>query len=114
VDRLGVDYFGSVTSVDLNSCAKSDAELMYVGRFYRLETAELCNADLTDVGLVHLKGLSRLSALFLSGTRITDAGLEQFKGFWPNLSRLDVYRTAVTSGGGRRLEKAVPRLSVNR
>ena len=86
VDRLGVAYFGSVISVNLTECSKSDAELNHAGRFDRLETAELCNADVTDAGLVHLKGLSRLSYRFLSGTNITDAGLGPVEWFWPNLA----------------------------
>ena len=47
VDRLGVDYFGSVTSVNLNGMLKkSDAELISHRAFATdSETLELYNAD---------------------------------------------------------------------
>ncbi len=107
VDRLGVDYFGSVTSVNLNECLEySDAELIHIGRFNRLETVgalqrggdgrRSCSSRgpwqppgvvplsiirISDQGLTNLEGVNKTRAsLGLDDTDVTDAGLAHLKG----------------------------------
>ena len=89
MDRIGVDYFGSVTMVQLGSL-ESDAEplLSQIGHLYRLEDLGLDGPGVTDAGLVHLTGLSRLEMLGLGSTRISDAGLAHLE----ELTKLKMYR----------------------
>ena len=81
VDRIGVDYFGSITLVNL-MLPESDAEplLSQIEHFDQLEELSLDGPGVTDAALVHLAGLSRLKVLDLGDTRISDAGLVHLEG----------------------------------
>ncbi len=83
VDRLGVDYFGSVKYVRL-SYKNSDALMPHSGRLDRLEYLSIHDArnTLTDMGLAHLQGLTNLRFLSIASKNasVTRAGLENLKG----------------------------------
>src|SRR5262249_25028220 len=88
VKGLGVDYFGHVVTVDMESRG-SDAVLAHVGTLGRLEHLSLTASRLSDARLAHLGQLSHLQELTLGGTGITDAGLVHLKGLtvsrcWPS------------------------------
>ncbi len=86
VDRLGVDFFASVTSVTIGA-TKTDAILDHVGKLWRLEWLDARSTPVTDAGLAQLGGLSELRSLRCKGTPgLTDAGLAHLAG----LERLEV------------------------
>jgi hypothetical protein len=97
VDRVGVDYFGSVLFVDLLKRG-SDADLVLVGNLSRLESLGLNWTPLTDAGLAYLTGLTRLRELALMQTRITDAGLAHLRGL-TSLEDLWLADTRITDAG---------------
>lgn len=103
VDLLGVDYFGTVTYVNLYDDG-SDDQLVQVGRLGRLESLNLGMSQVTDAGLVHLEGLTHLRVLSLIGTEIGDAGLEHLKGL-TRLNVLHIENTRVTDAGLIQIEK---------
>ena len=99
VKRIGVDFFGHVTRVDLmESSERPDTALVEVGRLNKLHTLYIRNRSVTDAGLMHLKGLPNLSFISLDGTRVTDAGLVHLKGL-TNLSVVRLDDTQVTDAG---------------
>ncbi len=114
IDHLGIDYFGSVVTVDLiprraNDAARAtDATLALVGQLGRLDHLRLTGTAVTDAGLVHLKGLSGLRGLQLGNTQITDAGLAHLKGL-TELHELLLFNTPVTDAGQGHLQ-ALPSL----
>jgi hypothetical protein len=134
-DKVGVDYFGHISSVWLYAIATdADSALVPVRSLTQLQqlglsgssvsdsglaqlrgTTSLRRLDLdytkfTDTGLEHLYGLKGLSVLRLNGTRITDAGLARLKGL-TNLAELDIAGTHVTDLGLAHL-KGLKRLSI--
>jgi hypothetical protein len=138
VDRIGVDYFGQVTTVQLlSSASETDASLADVGRLTRLQKLDVLSASGSDAGLAHLKALSRLSRLNIANTQVTDAGLANLKGLTSlrvldlsgthvtdaglahlkvlsKLSRLDLSRTLITDAGMKELNRALPGLTIIR
>ena len=84
---IGIDYFASVTTVEL------------LGR------------EVTDAGLEHLKRLTSLRRLFLSGTQISGAGLEYLKGL-TRLVLLEVDDTEVSDIGVSELQQALPNCDI--
>jgi hypothetical protein len=114
VDLIGVDYFGHVTAVWLNSLSYApDAALEHVGRLTRLQKLYLDSASVTNVGLAHLKGLTNLTYLQLIDTHVTDAGLAHLKEL-TQLSYLDLRGTQVTDAGVIELKRDLPGLTIDR
>jgi hypothetical protein len=115
VDRVGIDYFGHVTRVDLVHKGRSKVEsaFSYVGRLDRLQ--ELCvhTSAVSDADLVRVTGLKDLRRLILYRTPVTDAGLEPLKGL-THLKELELTHTRATDVGVRRLQEALPKLKISR
>ena len=108
VDRLGIDYFGSVvhvefsvfshdmTGVEIGGLEASlqsyrrrfDVALAHVGRLRRLEELELSISEVTDAGLKHLMGLTALKKLDLENTNVTDGGVQELQMALPKLEIL--------------------------
>ena len=110
VDRLGIDYFGSVVHVEFNVFGtygmttsenagfdatrlrsyrqRFDAALAHVGRLRRLQELELSTSEVTDAGLKHLMGLTSLKKLDLENTNVTDAGVQELQKALPKLEIL--------------------------
>ena len=97
VDRLGVDYFGSVVEVEVFE-GGSDALLREIGRLGRLDTLIFGRSNVTPAGLSQLRGLSRLERLYLGRTNVTDAGLAHLEGL-TNLKGLGLDNTHVSDAG---------------
>ncbi len=116
IDHVGIDYFGSVMTVDLipsrfnSSMRADDATMAFVGQLGRLDSLRLTGTAVTDAGLAHLKGLTGLRDLQLGSTRITDAGLAHLKGL-SELRQLLLFKTAVTDAGLNHL-KELPSLTL--
>lgn len=77
-EQMGIDYFGHVTSVVLNS--ETNTTIAHVGRLNRLQRLELSHMG---GHLAHLSGLTKLTELQLKDTRLTDAGMAQLKQVLP-------------------------------
>jgi hypothetical protein len=106
IDRVGMDYFGHVASVSLQTDGfkASNAVLAHVGRLSQLEELNVMGSkQVTNAGLIHLKGLSRLKRLYLGNTGISDAGLVHLKGL-TNLEDLGLRYTRVSDDGLAHLE----------
>jgi len=121
--RVGIDYFTNVVEIVIPRDL-TDADLVLVGRFPRLETIwcggshasvtdaglaylgglailkelDLWESGITDAGLAHIKGMKSLKQLNLSGTRITDAGLVHLSGM-ASLQTLDLSHTDIGAAG---------------
>ena len=82
---LGVDYFSSVSAIELNYA--TNYELGLVGRFRDLKQLRLLRSvDVTHEGLSQLRKLTNLRKLVLSNaTNVTDAGL----GYLAELTNLE-------------------------
>jgi hypothetical protein len=134
VEKIGVDYFGHVTSVAIwERSPATEVAIAHVGKLSQIEELRLptsttdddCRAQLpgltelrylalssaqvTDAGLVHLKGLSKLSYLSLADTHVSDAGLAHLRGLH-KLSYVGLARTHVTDAGVEALKRALPGL----
>jgi len=108
VDRLGIDYFGSVVHVEFSVFShdmtgveiegfeaslrsyrrRFDEALAHVGRLRRLEELELSTSEVTDAGLRHLMGLTTLKKLDLKNTDVTDAAVRELQRALPKLEIL--------------------------
>jgi hypothetical protein len=134
-ERLGIDYFLSVSRVIVHDCesealiaqignlsrlealylagpAVTDDPLKHLGRLQRLQELRLSGTDVGDTGLSRLKSLKQLRRLFTAGTRISDAGLMHLTCL-KNLELFHLRKTNVTREGALRLRQALPRLSIN-
>jgi Leucine-rich repeat (LRR) protein len=78
VERVGVDYFGSVVRVFLSQHG-SDADLIQIGNLDRLKELIFTQSSPTDTGLIQLEGLTRLTYLDLSKSGVSDVGIAHLK-----------------------------------
>jgi hypothetical protein len=108
VDRVGVDYFGTVVFVNLHDRG-TDAVLAQVGRLTHLKQLHRPGLAMTDAELIHLGQLNKLELLSLNHTQVTDAGLVHLKGL-KGLKWLRVAGSRVTDAGVGELRKALPDL----
>jgi len=116
VDRVGVDYFGSVVSAELFE-AGSDAEMVHIGRLRRLEELYLYASGashtpisrLTDAGIAHIAGLGRLRFMTLSSNRVGNPGLTHLEGL-TGLEELTITMTQATPDGVAALRRSLPKL----
>ena len=115
VDRVGIDYFGHVTRIDLVHRRRPEGEsvLSYVGRLGRLQELCIQTSSISDADLAHVTRLKDLRRLILYRTQVTDTGLEYLKGL-TRLNELVLTRTQVTDDGVRKLQEALPKLRISR
>ncbi len=73
----------------------------------------LSNTPANDAALAHVKGFEKLESLNLFHTEVTDAGLAHLQGL-KNLKHLYVFETKVTDAGADTLQKALPKLKIER
>jgi hypothetical protein len=112
VDRIGLDYVGTVVSARLGPWG-DDATMHFVSQLDRLEDLGLIGSQVTDAGLVQVKGLQLLRGLQLSQTQVSDIGLAYLKGM-KELRLLGLWKTQVTDDGVLELQYALPQLQVIR
>jgi hypothetical protein len=98
-DRIGLDYFGHITSVWLYSASmETDAALAPVLRLTQLQRLSVTGSSITDAGLARLRGMTSLSRLDVDYTQVTDTGLVHLKNL-TGLSVLSLDATHVTDAG---------------
>ena len=106
-----------VISVDLRYYEVSDKEVgdfaKWLQAFPRLTTLQFKSTKITDAGLAHLKGLPRLRTVALENAKVTDAGLAHLKDLI-DLEALNLKGTKVTDAGVQELQKALPKVKVER
>jgi len=97
----------------LNGVGITDAGLVHLKACTQLRKLSLYRTGVTDAGLVHLKEMFFLEHLSLDKTQVTDAGLRHLAAL-SNLRYLTVWESKVTDAGVQELQKALPRLRINR
>ena len=102
---------GDIVSLNLRDTQISDDGLRHLSSLRGLRRLHLERTGVGDAGLKHLAGLGKLEYLNLYETKITDAGLESLAAL-KGLRKLFVWQTGVTDEGCRRLEKALPGLTI--
>ena len=78
-----------------------------------LRRLHLERTSVGDAGLKHIAGLTSLEYLNLYSTNVTDAGLAHLEGL-KNLEQLYLWQTEVTDEGVDRLQRALPKLRIDR
>jgi Leucine-rich repeat (LRR) protein len=81
--------------------------------FPELRALQLKSKQINDPGLAHLKSLPLLQIVALEDTAITDAGLVHLKAL-TQLQELNLKGTKVTETGIQELQKALPKVKVER
>ena len=104
---------GKVVDLNLGSTKVTDAGMKVVASLSGLRRLDLHLTAVGDAGVGELKGLANLDYLNLYGTKVGDAGLKSVAAL-ASLSRLYLWQTAVTDAGVAELQKALPKLVVNR
>ncbi len=102
-----------VVKVDLHGRAATDKDLAALKGLVFVKAMDLGHSKITGAGLVHLKGLTRLEKLVLHDTQVGDAGLAHLKGL-TRLQILDLEGTEVTDKGVKDLQKALPKVKIER
>ncbi len=116
VTRLGgkIEREGAtVTRIDFFSTPVTDADLEVLRSFPDLQSLGLTSTKITDEGLEHLVGLNKLRSLSLGFTAVTDRGLITLAKL-PALQNVDLLLTKVTNPSVAELQKALPRLIINK
>jgi hypothetical protein len=106
-----------VIGVDLRYYDLNDQELAgftdVLQAFPELKALQLKSTKITDAGVAHLRSLPRLQVVALEEAAITDAGLAHLKAL-AELQELHLKGTKVTEAGIRELQKAQPKVKVER
>lgn len=95
LSQLGKD---DLWLLDVRDVPATDADLLAVIRFRRLEVLLLNGTRVTDAGLDGLSAIPTLRVLSLSDTRVTDQGTPAMASV-PALEELFLYGTEVTNDG---------------
>lgn len=106
---FAVDFFQSVTVVNLGQTNTRDEHLRRLTSLKYLKELYLYYTFITDDGLVHLREIPSLELINLGSTNITDEGLIHLVEN-KKLSSLSLYDTSVTGAGFIALSQ-LPRLS---
>ena len=99
--------------LDLAKTKVTDIGLKEVAALKSLQSLELGATQVTDAGLKELAGLKGLQSLSLGATKVTDVGLKELAAL-RNLQWLGLMGTKVTDAGVAELQKALPKLKIDR
>jgi hypothetical protein len=110
-------YVGRMTSLEelivFPGIDISEVGVAHLAGLKNLRILTLTNTMLTDEGLRHLAGLTNLEELWVEGPSFSDAGLAHFRGM-TRLKTLTMIanRNTITSEGRKRLQAAIPGLTL--
>jgi Leucine-rich repeat (LRR) protein len=107
------DLKASLVQLNLRGQDVTDAHMVHLKDLTGLTRLHLENTKITDKGLEQIKGLTNLEYLNLYNDNITDAGLAHLEGM-KKLKNLYLWQTKVTDAGAAKLQKALPKLNVDR
>jgi internalin A len=118
ISDAGIAHLKGLTNLRelfLQPSRVGDAGLAHLENLTGLRELFLGGTLVTDTGLPHLRSLTGLQALTLWGTRVSDVGLVHLEG----LSSLEVLtvggdRTQITEAGVKRLQRALPKVEIER
>ncbi len=91
----------------------TDAGLAQVAGLKNLQRLHLEKTAVGDDGVAQLKALAELRYLNLYATKVSDKGLAALKSL-ANLQSVFLWQTGVTDAGAEDLQKALPKLYINR
>jgi hypothetical protein len=113
---VGLEHLNGLTKLEwlaLDRTRVTDAAFTHLNGMTELKSLSLSLTGLTDAGLAHLAHLSKLQRLQLRSTSVTDAGLARLNGL-TELEFLGLSKTAVTDAGVAELQRALPKVRVER
>lgn len=99
--------------LNLGGTGVTDAGLKNLSGLKNLRRLHLEKTAVGDDGLGALKDLAELRYLNLYGTKVSDKGLGALAGL-KKLESLYLWQTSVTDAGAAELQKALPKLKINR
>jgi len=99
--------------LNLGGTAVTDGGLRQLVGLKNLRRLHLEKTAVGDEGAASLAGLSELRYLNLYGSKVTDKGLVAIAKL-QKLENLYLWQTAVTDAGAGELQKALPKLKINR
>lgn len=88
----------NLTSLDLADTNLTDAGMVHIAKFTKLNKLSLFYCNISNHGLRHLSSLTNLEVLNLDSRDISDEGLAHLVGL-PNLRSLDVFSGRITHYG---------------
>ncbi len=91
----------------------TDAGLAPLAACTKLRRLHLAQTAIGDAGVSHLRGLGELRFLNLFGTKVSDQGLAHLHGL-SKLEKVFLWQTSVTDVGVAALQKALPKLVIDR
>ena len=81
IDRIGIDFFGHVTSVEFHlPYSLTDGPIVEFANFTRLQRLVFTSMTSSDAGLLSLKNLADLRELDLSHCLVTDKEADELGG----------------------------------
>ena len=99
--------------LNLGGTAVTDAGLKQLSGLKNLRRLHLEKTAVGDDGMAALAGLGELRYLNLYSTKVTDKGLGAIAGL-KKLENLYLWQTQVTDAGAAELQKALPKVKINR
>jgi YHS domain-containing protein len=99
--------------LNLGGTAVTDGGLKQLSGLKNLRRLHLEKTAVGDEGLAAIKGLAELRYLNLYGTKVTDKGLAAIANL-KKLENLYLWQTTVTDAGAGELQKALPKVKINR
>jgi hypothetical protein len=90
-----------------------DDDAQHLAHLPELEYAYLCESQITDAGMADIGRVTHLQALLLDRTSVSDDGIRLLIGL-SNLRFLSVGETQATGAGVAELQRALPKLTIER
>lgn len=115
VSDKGLAHLSKISTLEdlsLKGTPITDAGLAHLAPL-KLRSLGLDETRVAGPGLKHLRNMPDLEFLDLSMTPVTDEGLAHLHGL-KSLTRIDLDNTRVTDAGVSALQKALPRLNIER
>jgi hypothetical protein len=109
---VNLHKFRKLNILSLDHTDVTDAGLENVSHLRQLWAIDLSHTKISDFGLTQLERLSKLRSLYLSSTDITDAGLAQLQ-CWPHLQFLDLGHTKITGFGLKNAKSLLQLISLD-
>jgi hypothetical protein len=117
IGDAGVAHLRRLTGLQelyLQPSRVGDAGLEHLENLSTLRVLYLGGTHVTDSGLASLRGLNGLEVLTLWGTSVSDAGLVHLEALSSLKSVAIGDDTRITEAGCKRLQRALPKLSIER
>lgn len=110
-DKLETDWIGRVTTVSLKGARDADVKQLVDANPSAMYDLRIAGGKLTDAALKQIGELPQLRGLDLTDTPIGETGIDQLAEM-KQLERLNLTGTGVEHKDVKRIEEAVPGISV--